>query len=217
MYVPHFPGLPHEGVSITFLRQTAVRRDDVLFLNWDHPMVLGAMELVQSKEMGNVTVATWQHKPKEPFLFEGFFSLHCVADRKLQVEKYFPPTPLRILLNGKHQDLTTKLSKKQLDEDVVTLPHDKRGALKEIPRDFIKECLKKGKEGVIPRAKQYKEKFLSEMNAKMDAEILRLKKLREVNPTVSEAEIQALEATKAGLAKAMSQAEVALDSFRLIL
>lgn len=217
MYVPHFPGLPHEGISVTFLRPTALRRDDVLFLTWDHPMVLGAMELVQTKEMGNVTVATWEHKAREPFLFEGFYVLNCVADRKLQIEKWFPPTPLRILLNGKGQDLTTKISKRQLEDDIVNLPQEKRAQLREIPRDFVKDCLKKGKEGVLSRAKQYKTKFLDEMTAQMDAEIIRLKHLREVNPTVSLDEIKALESTKKGLIEAMNQAEISLDSFRLVL
>lgn len=217
MYVPHFPGLPHEGVSVTFLRETALRKDGILFLTWDHPMVLGAMELVQSKEMGNVTVATWQLKAREPFLFEGFYVLHCVADKKLQIEKWFPPTPLRILLSGKHQDLTQKISKKQLEEEITTLPMEKRAQLKEIPRDFIKECLKKGKEGVVPRAKQYKDKFIEEMTQKMDAEISRLHELREVNPTVSLMEIAQLVKTKKGLTQAMAQAEISLDSFRLIL
>lgn len=217
MFVPHFPNLPHEGVSVTFTRAVALRRDDVVFLSWDHPMVLGIMELIQSKEMGNVTVTTWAHKAREPFLFEGFYVLQAVADRSLQVQKWFPPTPLRVLLNAKHQDLTAKLSKKQLEDEIVSLPPEKRAQLKELPRDFIKECLKKGKESVIPRAKQYKEKFLQEMQQSMDAEIRRLRQLREVNPTVSPAEIAALEMAKLGLTEAMTHAELTLDSFRLIL
>lgn len=217
MYVPHFPGLPHEGVSVTFLRQTALRRDDVLFLTWDHPMVLGAMELIQSKEMGNVTVATWQHKAREPFLFEGFYVLSALGDKKLQVEKWFPPTPLRVLLNGKGQDLTQKLSKKQLEDEILTLPAEKRAGLKEIPRDFIKECLKNGKAAIAPRAKQYKDKFIEEMTQKLDAEIQRLHNLREVNPTVSFEDITKLVKIKKGLTQAMSEAQISLDSFRIII
>jgi ATP-dependent helicase HepA len=217
MYLPHFPGLPHEGVSVTFSREVALMKPELQFLNWDHPMVLGIMELISSKEMGNVTVATWKAQAPEPFLCEAFYTLTCLADKKLLPEKWFPPTPLRILMNSKGQDLTAKLPKKQLDESLITASSEKIAQVKDLPRDVIKDLIKRGKDVTIPRAKQYKEKFLSEMKEHFDKEITRLEKLREVNPTVSLKDIVELKTQRLKLEKAMNEAQLNLDSLRIIL
>jgi ATP-dependent helicase HepA len=216
MYLPYFPGLPNEGITITFKRENALKREDITFLSWDHPMVVGILDFISSKEMGNATIVKWSNPSKEAFLFEGFFLLSCVADKKLQLQKWFPPTPLRILLNGQQQDMTQKLPKKFVDEGTQSLDAEKRAQLGDLPKDFIKECIKKGKELCIPRAKQYKEKFKAEMLKSFDAEVERLEALRKVNPTVSETEILLLKFNRENLSKAMDKAELSLDSLRLI-
>lgn len=216
MYLPHFPGLDNEGMTITFKRENALKREDVIFLSWDHPMVVGIMDFISSKEMGNATISTWSMGSKEPFLFEGFYLLHSVADKKLQLEKWFPPTPLRVLLNSQMQDLTTKMPKKFIDENTISLNLEKRNQLGDLPKDFIKGCIKKGRELCAARAKQYKDKFKEDMLKAMNAEIERLEALRAVNPTVSETEVLLLKYNRDNMSKAMDKAELSLDSLRLI-
>lgn len=217
MYLPHFPGLDSEGMTITFKRENALKREDMTFLSWDHPMVVGIMDFISSKEMGNVTIASWKTPSKESFLFEGYFLLSSIADKKLQLQKFFPPTPLRVLMNAQFQDLTQKLPKKFIDEGTQSLDQEKRAGLKELPKDFIKECIKKGKELCVARAKQYKEKFKEDMLKSMNAEIERLEALRKVNPTVSETEILLLKFNRDNMLKAMDKAELSLDSIRLVI
>ncbi|MFP5386107.1 MAG: RNA polymerase-associated protein RapA [Bacteriovoracia bacterium] len=217
MYLPHFPGLENEGMTVTFKRENALKREDMTFLTWDHPMVLGIMDFISSKEMGNATMAAWKTPFKEQFLFEGYFLLNAVAEKKLQLEKWFPPTPLRVLLNAQMQDFTQKLPKKFIDENVESLDQERRAQMKELPKDFIKECIKKGKELCVQRARQYKEKFKEDMLKHMNSEIERLEALRKVNPTVSETEILMLKFNRDNMMKAMDKAELSLDSLRIII
>lgn len=217
MYLPHFPGLDNEGMTVTFKRENSLKFDDMTFLTWDHPMVVGIMDFISSKEMGNCTISSWKTPSKETFLFEGYFLLSAVAEKKLQLQKWFPPTPLRVLLNAQMQDLTTKMPKKFIDEGTESLSQEKRAGLKELPKDFLKECIKRGKELCVTRAKQYKEKFRDDMVMAMDAEIERLESLRKVNPTVSETEIILMKYNKNNMLKAMDKAELSLDSLRLII
>lgn len=216
MYLPHFPNLPHEGVSITFKREIALRRPELTFLTWDHPMVLGILELIASKEMGNVTVARWPGRAPEPLMVEAFYTLQVMGEKKLQAEKWFPPTPLRVLLNAKGQDLTAKIPKRAVDDAVGMPSPEQVQQVRGLPRDAVKELLKHGKEAVVPRAKQYKDKFLAEMRAGLDAEATRLVALREVNPTVSMGEIVAVKTKKLKLEKVMGEAQLQLDSLRII-
>lgn len=217
MYLPHFPCLENEGMTVTFKRENALIHEDITFLTWDHPMVLGIMDFIASKEMGNVSIGTWQTPSKEPFLLEAYFLLHSIADKKLQLEKWFPPTPLRILLNSKMQDLTQKLPKKFLDDNVQSIDQEQKAQLRDLPKEFIKECIKKGKELCVPRGKQYKEKFKEDMLKFMNSEIERLEALRKVNPTVSETEVLLLRFNRDNMIKAMDKAELSLDSLRIII
>jgi len=217
MYLPHFPGLESEGMTITFKRKNALKKEELTFLTWDHPMVIGIMDFISSKELGNSTIAQWKSPSKESFLFEGFFLLYTVGDRKLQLQKWFPPTPLRVLLNSNKQDVTAKLPKKFIDENTVSLTLEKRQSLGELPKDFIKDCIKTGRMLCASRAKQYKDKFKEEMLKSFNSEIERLEALRKVNPTVSETEILLLKYNREQISKAMDKAELSLDSLRIVI
>ena len=46
LYTESFPELPEEGLQLTYHRPSALRREDIAFLTWDHPMVRGAMDLM---------------------------------------------------------------------------------------------------------------------------------------------------------------------------
>ena len=100
---------------------------------------------------------------------------------------------------------------------VESLDQEKRAQMKDLPKDFIKECIKKGKELCIPRAKQYKDKFKDDMLKFMNSEIERLEALRKVNPTVSETEILMLRFNRDNMVKAMDKAELSLDSLRIVI
>ena len=109
------------------------------------------------------------------------------------------------------------MPKKFIDEGTESLTQEKRAGLKELPKDFLKECIKRGKELCVARAKQYKEKFRDDMVKAMDSEIERLESLRKVNPTVSETEIILMKYNKSNMLKAMDKAELSLDSLRIII
>ncbi len=217
MYLPHFPGLESDGMMITFKRANALKKEEQVFLTWDHPMVIGIMDFISSKELGNSTIAQWNTPSKENFLFEGFYLLHTVADKKLQMEKWFPPTPLRVLLNANKQDLTAKLPKKFIDENTEAIGMEKKASLGDLPKDFIKECIKTGRAQCMARAKQYKDKFKEEMLKSFNSEIERLESLRAVNPTVSETEILLLKFNRDQISQAMDKAELSLDSLRIVI
>jgi len=49
MLVPALPGLPPEGSEVTFSRDTACHREDLLFLSWDSPFIAGLWEMMHRK------------------------------------------------------------------------------------------------------------------------------------------------------------------------
>ena len=59
------PGLDEDGTVVSFDRETALSRDDVLFLTREHPLLREAMAVVVSSELGNSALGTIKH-PKIP-------------------------------------------------------------------------------------------------------------------------------------------------------
>lgn len=99
-----FPGLPSGGFTITFDRQRALVREDMQFMTWDHPLVTGAFDLLLGSEKGNCSA-----DPGAVPGLEALYLLECVAPLQLHVDRFLPPTPIRVKLEG--EDIESLLEK----------------------------------------------------------------------------------------------------------
>jgi ATP-dependent helicase HepA len=90
-----FPGLPSGGFTITFDRERALVREDMQFMTWDHPLVTGALDLLLGSEKGNCSV-----EPGGQAGLEAVYLLECVAPLRLHVDRFLPPTPIRVRVEG---------------------------------------------------------------------------------------------------------------------
>lgn len=214
MSIPHFPGLPNEGMSITFDRDTALKREDLAFITYDHPMVKGIIDLIQSKEIGNSSVSV--ARLRDPLLIEAFYLLEVIAPKKLQAQRYFPPTPVRILIDPSGKDQTGKYPKNKLDGVSMSAPKDIIEKVSALPKENILDLLRTAKKIASLRANKYKVQFHDETKSLFDREIQRLKDLRQVNQSVSEHEIALLEQEKDLLLGYCEKAELKLDAVRVI-
>ena len=86
---------------VSFDRKESLSREDVHFLTWDHPMVRGAMDLMVGAEQGNASLVVWnEYSPNVPALMlECIFILESVAPLKLHIDRFLPPSPIRVLVD----------------------------------------------------------------------------------------------------------------------
>ncbi|MBY0371037.1 RNA polymerase-associated protein RapA, partial [bacterium] len=103
MFTSYFPGLPAEGMLMSFSREKALTRDDITLMTWDHPLVAGTLEAILSQEFGNVSAARWEKvtKATPPMVLEVCFQLECLVDPQWYGDEFFPTAPLRVVLDGK--------------------------------------------------------------------------------------------------------------------
>jgi ATP-dependent helicase HepA len=120
IFADSFPGLPAEGLTVTCDRQRALTREDIQFLTWDHPLVTGALDLLLGSEKGNSSFVG------SPGLsVEAVYLLECIAPPHLHVDRFLPPTPLRVLVEGPDESLrdlirkTEAIAKSQVPEIVA--------------------------------------------------------------------------------------------------
>ena len=111
----HVTELPEDGLTVTWSRQQALEREDMAFMSWEHPLVTGIMESVTSSGLGKAALASMTVKALPPgtLLLEALYTVHCPAPESLQLSRYLPVSPLRLLVDVNGRDLS------------ATLPHDR--------------------------------------------------------------------------------------------
>lgn len=216
MYIPHFPGLSSDGVRITFDRKTAMKREDLEFLTWDHPMVVGVMDLILSNTIGNATVMMRKKAGAAKTFIEAYFKLYAVAPKNLSPERYFPPTPIRVLVDSTGEDFSDKWSKEDIDERSAMADPETIKKARALPKAAVQKVLKQAHDHALKKAEAIKENYKATMMEKLSAEKERLIRLKEVNPVVRTEEIDALTIQMLMLGKAYSNADVTLDMVKII-
>jgi ATP-dependent helicase HepA len=104
-----FPGLPSGGFTLTFDREQALSREDMQFMTWDHPLVTGAFDLLLGSEKGNCSA-----DPRMAPGLDAVYLLECVAPLHLHIDRFLPPTPIRVKVSGEDLELVLEESRRRL-------------------------------------------------------------------------------------------------------
>jgi ATP-dependent helicase HepA len=209
-----FPGLDQPRQA-TFHRPTALSREDVLFLRLDHPMVVGALDLLLGAETGNAAFAIDDTLPPRSALLEAVFVLECIAPPKLGAERFLPPAPLRCVVDTRlvdrgdwRPDAAALCRSGERNIDVAR--YRKHLAA------LLPPMLGAARRLADARAAQAVEEALSAARAALGAEIARLEALARVNPSVRESEIEAARDEQAMLEELLPKASLRLDALRFV-
>jgi ATP-dependent helicase HepA len=209
------PGFADGPLSITFSRDTALAREELPLLRMDHPMVLAAVDLLVSGETGNAAFLVDDNLPVRTALLQSVFVLEVVANRSLDAGRFLPTTPLMISVDTK---LTERPNFRPSDVAM------RRAADRNIDvaryRKFLSKLvppmLEHAKDLAEGRAEVLKIEAVEAATAELDGEFSRLLALRGVNPSITEAEIQAVAAERSDLLAALPDARLRLDAVRFV-
>ncbi|MAT52291.1 MAG: RNA polymerase-associated protein RapA [Porticoccaceae bacterium] len=218
----HFPGLPEDGVSVTFNRNKALSREDLQFLSWEHPMVSGAMDMILGSDFGNVTLCTLKLPGLKPgmLLVEALYALHCAAPAWLQLHRWLPAQQLRLVVDSQGQDLSGVISAQHLDrlgqkvdrasaQAAVTHARPQLTSMIQAAEQIARDKSQPGGEAdtITPA--------VADMERAQALELSRLRAMAKVNPNVRSDEIDHVIETTAALRNALSRAEWRLDAIRV--
>ena len=211
-----FPALPTEGMIATCDRRRALGREDVAFLTWDHPLVMGAMDLLLGSEAGNCAFAVMPATKERTLLLEQVFVLEAVAAPRLHADRFLPATPIRLVLNHKLEAVSAAHSSPDWEQGLKRGSPYKLIENRDIARQTLPAMLQHGAVLAESRAGVLRQTALKEMNALLGHEVQRLRMLRRVNDHIRPQEIELAVQQQAELATALQQSRVRLDSLRLI-
>ena len=209
-----FPSLPVDGLTVTLDRQRALEREQEAFLTWDHPMVRGALDLMLGSEAGNATFGVWDSAGEKIILLEAWIVVECVAPARLHAERFFPQTPVRILVDHKGGDHS--------DDPAFSRPPLRKGDAggllrnEKVKRTFLPAMLDQARALGSAKSHAVIATAMARMREETTAEIARLRGLAEVNDHIKPEEITTLEERRSELEAVITSARVRLDAVRLI-
>ncbi len=214
-YADPLPGFRPSGLTVTTDRSIALAREDLGFLTWEHPLVTGAMELFLGSGKGNAGFAHWATAGEPAFLLEMVFVVEATSKPDLDVERYLPPTPLRVVV-----DHHLKNGEKELPEGLSELLTEGSASLfaKIFPAvsHRIPDMVEAGR--VMAQAwflPVIEAAFQAAGQAGDDA-VNRIEALSRVNAAIRDQEINAVKLEREAMLAAVSTARVRLDAMRLI-
>ncbi|MBK1880182.1 RNA polymerase-associated protein RapA [Pelagicoccus mobilis] len=214
-YVESFPSLPAEGALATFERQRAITREDMTFVTPDHSLVRDSIDLLVSSEKGVSAFALYESD--EPGLsVEVVFLVETVALSHLHVDRFLSPTPIRVVVDIRGNDLSDERDADWAEENLE--PGDVNRFLERpgFSREFLEAMIGGAEEIAEKQAKKVKTAAKAKAKKVLEQEIERLEDLQKINDNVRPDEIQIAKAELEGVRQAIDDASLRLDSLRLV-
>jgi len=218
MLSENFPCLPEDGTTVTFNRDTALACENYQLLTWDHPMVRESIELILSEEIGNASIGLLKNPalPVGTFFLECLYTLEAMAPSKLQLGRYLPTTPVRVLVDAKGNDLESKISESVLDSQVVPVKKQMALQLTKALNSQIAPLVTKAEAHAKAKITTIQSKALKGMQQSLNEEQQRLIALAAINPSVRQEEIDFITSQQQDLTYYIENAQLKFEAVRLI-
>ncbi len=212
------PGLPEDGMTVTYDRSAALANEDLHYLTWEHPFVRNAMDMILSSEFGNTALVALAGAGVEPgtVLAECHFLMDFSDLARSHRERYFPNASIRVVLDergGEHSGRIefdpAQMLPQRVDRDTaIKIVKARQAELGQIleQAELVAEAQVPA---LIAAARERGRELLGH-------EIERLEALRNVNPGVRDDEIQFFRAELDAFETALGHARPRLDAVRVI-
>lgn len=220
MLIPSLPGIPPEGTEVTFDREIANRREDLLFITWDSPFIYGLWELLHHSDLGSASVATLASKqlPAGHCLLETCFDIVVQSEFSADARPFLPSLALRTLkLDISDKNLAQLLPEDSLQNSLQKVDKHIARQIIQSKKDEIPVWFKQSEALAETQQKETISQAIANTQKYFSKEIARLEKLAKKNPSVSNDEIEALRIKAKAIEEALNhQTHIQLSAIRLI-
>jgi ATP-dependent helicase HepA len=212
------PSLPSDGMTVTVSRDIALANEDMQFLSWEHPMMIGLMEMVTGNEQGNCAFTAIRIpglKPGKLFL-ESLFVLEGSVAESSGLGYYLPPTLMHIVVDDGGRDLSKVL--KHDDIERTQREVDRKTGLKVVKSCIpqLKSMIEKTEVLADQRMPELLDKARERAHGLLHVEIERLEALQVINPNVREEEINFFRDMEVRVDGMLESAHPRLDALRVL-
>jgi ATP-dependent helicase HepA len=181
-------------------------------------MVRGAMDLVLSDQTGNSSIGLLKNPalPAGTFFIECIFTVEATAPNHLQLGRYLPTTPIRVLVDKNGNDLADKVSENVLDQQLAPVKKQIALQLVKALREQVTPLVVKAEGHALPQVINIQAKALANMHKNLDEKFQRLTALKSINPSVRQQELDFIKIQQNELSHYISKAQLKFEAIRLI-
>ena len=211
------PGLPDDGLTITFEREVALAFEDTQYLSWEHPMTRDTMGMLLGSELGNCTVCAVKDVGVRP----GVLLLECVylieaSHHELTRRHHLPPTLLRIVIDEQGRAHDENLTPGLVAARQLAVNPETGRQIIQAREQVLRELMKVCEQMAASRAPELIAAAGQRSRAALVTEIERLNALSRVNPGVRSEEIRFFEQQLQLLDSVLHGLKPRLDAVRVM-
>jgi ATP-dependent helicase HepA len=218
MLASEYPGLAEDGMTVTFNRKTALSRDDVHYLTWEHPLIINGMDIILSADTGTTSVAILKNNslPAGSTFLELIYVVEALNTDNAQLSRFLPTTPIRLLLDKNAKNLGENVTFDSFDRQLTPINRHISRKVVTASQTLIDQLIKQS----LPTAQDLMATILNEakqtMQNTLQQERARLLALKAVNPNIREDEIDYLREQQAKFEQILDNTQLKLDAIRFI-
>jgi ATP-dependent helicase HepA len=218
MLIPSLPHLSEDGITITFDRETALSRDDVHFLTWEHPLIRACIELIMTSDTGSTAVSLLKNPalPAGTILLELLYVVETSAPAYCQINRFLPATPIRLLLDKNCNNLAKKVTFDSFNRQLNAINRHVATKLVSASQTIIHNLINQSTDVAQDQKQAITTAALAAMQENMAAELERLRALQKINPNVRAEELTFIEKQMEELTIHINNAQLKLDAVRFI-
>ena len=218
MLVPDFPGLPEDGCTVTFRREQALSCEDTQFISWEHPIIRNGLDLILSGDTGSCAVSVLKNKalPVGTLLTELIYVVEAQAPKNLQLTRFLPPTPVRLLMDAKGNNLAAQVEFESFNRQLNAVNRHTGSKFVNAVQSDVHQVLRQSEDVIAVQARECIDAAKVLADQHLTQEHNRLLALKSVNPNIRDDEVDAIEEERQQILSHLDEANWRLDAIRLI-
>lgn len=175
-------------------------------------------DLILSGDTGSSTISLLKNKalPVGTLLVELIYVVEARAPKQLQLNRFLPPTPVRMLLDKNGNNLAAQVEFETFNRQLNAVNRHTGSKLVNAVQQDVHAILQLGEAQIEKSARALIDAARNEADEKLSAELSRLEALRAVNPNIRDDELTAIESNRQQVMESLDQAGWRLDALRLI-
>jgi ATP-dependent helicase HepA len=179
----------------------------------DHPLIMGAVDLLLAGELGNASFLVDPALPARSVLLEALYVVECVADVRLDTPRFLPATPLVVCVDSRLAPRDYAPSAQSLArarERTFDASRYRRHLGQLVPPmlEAADVLAAEHAGGVIDDA-------MAQARSALDARLQRLRALAAVNASITQEETAAAASARERTLSALTRARPRLDAVRM--
>ena len=213
------PFFQDDAVTGTFDRAIAASREDWEFLTWEHPLIIETLELFEADTLGSGTVSRLRlpSLPEGTLLLEAIAVVRVLGQSRMDLKRFLPRTPIRLLIDTKGRNLADALPPEKLHPRLENLPAKAAGSAIRQVREPLLELIGKTEKQAQTLAADFITEAQLAFTKYIDAEIERTTLLSQAQADVHLSEhLSMLEREREAGHTALAQSQVSIHALRLI-